>query len=53
MADQSLCYIEILKNGNVFLARSTINGTSHEYKNPIFEDMLTELIVDLQEEIQE
>lgn len=53
MSDQSLCYIEISKNGNVFHAKSNINGTSREYKNHIFEDMLTELVVDLQEEIQE
>ena len=53
LSDQSLCYIEIFKNGSVFLARSHINGTAREYKNHIFEDMLTELVVDLQEEIQE
>ena len=46
-----LCYIEIVKNGTVFVARSNINGTSREYKNHILEDMLTELVVDLQEEI--
>jgi hypothetical protein len=48
-----LCYIEILKSGTMFLARSNVNGTSREYKNAVFEDMLTELVVDLQEEIQE
>jgi hypothetical protein len=48
-----LCYIEILKSGTMFLARSVVNGTSREYKNTVFEDMLTELVVDLQEEIQE
>lgn len=53
MAEDPLCYIEILKNGNVFLARSNVNGTSREYKNHVFEDMLTELVVDLQEEIPE
>jgi hypothetical protein len=51
--DSPLCYIEILKSGTVFLARSHINGTSREYKNAVFEDMLTELVVDLQEEIQD
>ena len=52
-ADQPLCYIEILKSGTVFLARSNVNGTSREYKNHVLEDMLTELVVDLQEEILE
>lgn len=53
LAEGPLCYIEILKSGTMFLARSNINGTSREYKNAIFEDMLTEIVVDLQEEIQE
>ena len=49
----ALCYIEILKNGSMFIARSNVNGTSREYKNHVLEDMLTELVVDLQEEIQD
>lgn len=53
MADEPLCYIEILKSGTTFLARSNINGTQREYKNHVLEDMLTELVVDLQEEIPE
>lgn len=53
MAEPPLCHIEILKNGTLFIARSTVNGTSREYKNHVLEDMLTELVVDLQEEIQE
>ncbi len=48
-----LCYIEIVKNGTMFVARSHMNGSSREYKNPVFEDMLTELVVDLQEDLQE
>ena len=52
--EKPLCVIEIAKNGTVFVARSMANGGStKEYKNRIFEDMLTELVVDLQEEIQE
>lgn len=53
MAGDPLCYIEILKNGTMFLARSNVNGTSREYRNHVLEDMLTELVVDLQEEITE
>lgn len=52
-ASNTLCHIEIFKDGSTFVARSTINGTNREYKNRIFEDMLTELVVDLQEEIPE
>lgn len=53
MAEEPLCYIELFKNGTVFLARSNVRGTSREYKNHVLEDMLTELVVDLQEEITE
>ena len=51
--DEPLCHIEITKNGTLFIARSTANGVSKEYKNHVLEDMLTELVVDLQEEITE
>lgn len=52
--DKQLCWIELVKNGNMFIARSNITGgSSKEYKNRILEDMLTELIVELQEDIQE
>jgi len=53
LAEGPLCHIEILKSGTMFLARSHLNGTTREYKNAVFEDMLTEIVVDLQEEIQE
>ncbi|HLE47665.1 MAG TPA: hypothetical protein VI818_05155, partial [Candidatus Thermoplasmatota archaeon] len=52
--EKQLCWIELVKNGNVFIARShTGVGAAKEYKNRVLEDMLTELIVELQEEIQE
>lgn len=52
--ERPLCWIELVKSGNVFVARSnTHNGVHKEYKNRVLEDMLTELIVELQEEIQE
>ena len=52
--EKPLCWIELVKNGNVFIARSnTYRGASKEYKNRVLEDMLTELILELQEEIQE
>lgn len=52
--EKPLCWIELVKSGNVFIARSNaVGGTTKEYKNRVLEDMLTELIVELQEEIQE
>jgi hypothetical protein len=52
--EKPLCWIELVKNGSVFIARSnTYHGASKEYKNRVLEDMLTELILELQEEIQE
>jgi hypothetical protein len=51
--DEPLCQIEIFKNGTLFIARSQANGgPSKEYKNHVLEDMLTELVVDLQEDIE-
>lgn len=52
--EKQLCWIELVKNGNMFIARSNITGgASKEYKNRVLEDMLTELVVELQEDIQE
>lgn len=52
--EKPLCWIELVKDGSVFVARSnTYGGASKEYKNRVLEDMLTELILELQEEIQE
>ena len=51
MAD-SLCQIEILKDGHFFIARThTEAGGAKEYKNTVFEDMLTEMVISLQEQI--
>lgn len=47
---ESLCHIEILKDGHYFIARTEMeNGTEKEYKNTVFEDMLTEMLMTLQE----
>jgi hypothetical protein len=51
--DEPLALIEINKSGTLFVARSTLNGVKKEYKNQVLEDMLTELVVDLQEDINE
>lgn len=49
--EESLCQIQILKDGREFIARTqSQTGGNREYRNAVFEDLLTELIIDLQEE---
>ena len=52
--EESLCRIEIVKDGREFVAKThSQTGGNREYRNTIFEDMLTELVIDLQEEFAE
>ncbi|MDD5502655.1 MAG: hypothetical protein PHH26_04230 [Candidatus Thermoplasmatota archaeon] len=51
--EESLCHIEIVKDGKLYIARVHLQATVKEYKNQILEDMLTELVIDLQEEFGE
>ncbi len=45
-----VCQIEIAKEGRFFSARAYLaSGAIKEYKNTVFEEVLTELVVDLQE----
>ncbi len=47
-----LCHIEILKDGHFFIARTQAEGVaSKEYKNTVFEDMLTEMVITLAEQM--
>jgi len=50
---QTLCQIEILKEGHFFIARTETAGGTKEYKNTVFEDMLTEMLITLQEQMAE
>ena len=51
---ESVCHIEILKDGRDFVARAHLaNGSVKEYRHQIFEDVLTEMVIDLQEELSE
>lgn len=44
--------IEVFKDGPRFIARArTADGGKREYKNQSFEDLLTEMLTDLAEEI--
>ena len=49
-----LCQIEVLKDGHFFIARTiTEGGAPKEYKNTVFEDLLTEMLTTLQEQLEE
>jgi len=51
---ETVCHIEILKDGQDFVARVHLHdGTTKEYRHQIFEDALTEMVIDLQEEMVE
>ncbi|MFW6120409.1 MAG: hypothetical protein ACOC80_05860 [Petrotogales bacterium] len=51
---ETVCYIEIIKDGRDFVARAHLaSGSMKEYRHPIFEDVLTEMVIDLQEELSE
>lgn len=51
--EENLCRIEIVKEGREFVAKARTQGGTREYRNIIFEDMLRELVIDLQEEFGE
>lgn len=51
--EENLCSIEIVKEGREFVARARTQGGTREYRNVVFEDMLRELVIDLQEEFGE
>jgi len=51
--EENLCRIEIVKEGREFVAKARTQGGTREYRNIVFEDMLRELVIDLQEEFGE
>jgi hypothetical protein len=51
---ETVCHIEIIKDGRDFIARAHMaNGSIKEYRHQVFEDVLTEMVIDLQEELSE
>ncbi len=51
---EEVCHIEIIKDGRDFVARCHMtDGSVKEYRHPVFEDVLTEMVIDLQEELGE
>lgn len=48
---ERLCHIEILKDGHYFIARTETDTGEKEFKNTVFEDMLTEMLLTLEEQL--
>lgn len=50
----TLCQIEIIKDGRDFAARAHLaSGSVKEYRHPVFEEALTEMVIDLEESLEE
>jgi len=50
----TICKIEIIKDGRDFAARVFLaDGPIKEYKHPVFEEVLTEMVIDLQDILEE
>lgn len=46
-----LCNVEIIKDNSEFVARiQSAYGGNREYKSPVFEEVLEQLTIELQEE---
>jgi hypothetical protein len=49
-----ICKIEIIKDGRNFAAIAHLaDGPIKEYRHPVFEEVLTELVVDLQDTLDD
>ena len=49
-----VCNIEIIKAGVEFVVKVHLpNGSIREYRHHVFEDVLTEMVIDLQGELSE
>ena len=50
----SVCNIEIIKDGKEFVARVYLaNGSTQEYRRENLEELLTEMVIALQDELDE
>jgi len=49
-----ICNIEIIKDGAYFVVKVHLaDGSIREYRHHVFEDVLTEMVIDLQDEQSE
>jgi hypothetical protein len=50
----TICQIEVIKDGRDFAARAYLaDGAIKEYRHPVFEEALTEMVLDLQDILEE
>jgi hypothetical protein len=51
---ETVCRIEVVKDGREFAVRAHLQeGSIKEYRHPQFEEVLTEMVVDLQGLLEE
>ena len=51
---EMVCNIEIIKDGIEYIVRVHLaNGLIREYRHHVFEDVLMEMVIDLQDELSE
>ena len=51
--EESLCTVEFLKSASTYLAKVQSDlGGLREYRGPVLEDVLEQVIIDLQEEFE-
>ncbi len=51
---EKVCNIEIIKDGAYFVVKIHLaDGSIREYRHHVFEDVLTEMVIDLQDELSE
>lgn len=51
---ETVCRIEIIKDGRDFAAIAHLaSGSIKEYRHHVFEEVLTEMVIDLQELLEE
>ncbi len=51
---EMICNIEIIKDGAYFVVKVHLaDGSIRKYRHQIFEDVLTEMVIDLQDEQSE
>ena len=49
-----ICNIEIIKDGAYFVVKVHLaDGSIREYRHHVFEDVLTEMVIDMQDELSE
>ena len=48
-----MALIEVVKDGHFFIARTETQAGTKEYKNTVFEDLLTEMLITLQEQLSD